>query len=102
MNLIPFQSQAETASGIAGMALGDAFGAAVPGAGNAIDLAKSLLGGGRSGSTMAAILGPNFGARFITGLIGFLLIAAAIFTHPTVVKVGKQVAKTAGEAAAAA
>lgn len=47
-------------------------------------------------------LGPNALARVVTGLLGLLLIAAAIFTHPTVINVGKKAAKAAGEAAAVA
>ena len=48
-----------------------------------------------------AVFGPHSGARFVTGLLGILLIAAAIFTHPTVVNIGKKAARAAGEAAAA-
>lgn len=41
-------------------------------------------------------------ARVVTGLLGVLLIAAAIFTHPTVINVGKKIGKATGEAAIAA
>lgn len=37
------------------------------------------------------------GTRIITGFLGLLLIAAAIFTHPTVINVGKKVGETAAK-----
>ncbi len=40
-------------------------------------------------------------SRLITAVLGVLLIAAALFTHPTVINVGKK-AKKAGKAAAVA
>lgn len=53
-------------------------------------------------SPSSAILSSLPTARIVTGILGFLLIAAAIFTHPTVVNVTKRAATVAGEAAAAA
>jgi hypothetical protein len=37
--------------------------------------------------------------RLATGLLGLMLIAAAIFTHPTVIAVGKRAAEAGAEAA---
>ena len=53
-------------------------------------------------SMISAFSKGNVTARIVTGLLGVLLIAAAIFTHPTVINVGKKAARVAGEAAAAA
>jgi hypothetical protein len=110
MNILPFQNEAETASGIAGDIL---TGAATGGTGvsgmsiglpSAGELGKvaGFLGGGGTPLSLTSFFGPNAGARIVTGILGLLLIAAAIFTHPTVLNVSKKVAKAAGEAAAAA
>lgn len=40
------------------------------------------------------------GARGVTLLLGFLLIAAAIFSHPVVVETAKSAGRTAGKIAA--
>jgi hypothetical protein len=111
MNILPFQNEAETASGIAGNILTDVVtgGTGVPvgmstGLPGASELGKvaAFLGGGGTPLSLTSFFGPNAGARIVTGILGMLLIAAAIFTHPTVVNVSKKVAKAAGEAAAAA
>lgn len=105
---LPFESDELAASGIAGDALAGSTlpgglgslgvktaGAglsAVPGIG---PLLQSILGAG----TGTSILGPNAVARFVTGFLGVLLIAAAIFTHPTVINIGKKAARAANKAA---
>lgn len=60
------------------------------------DLMLDLLGasGAQTKSSNSHLV-----AQIVTGLLGVLLIAAAIFTHPTVINVGKKTARAAGRAA---
>ncbi len=51
-----------------------------------------------AGKEVNKLLGDWVGVRGITALLGLLLIAAAIFTHPTVINVGKTVGKVAAAA----
>jgi hypothetical protein len=59
------------------------------GAASAATAVKSKLSG----------LSSWYGIRGITLLLGLMLIAAAIFTHPTVINLGGKVAKAAAVAA---
>lgn len=104
-NYLPFESEELTASGIATDAL---TSSAIPGIGTLGNLAKGIGGSvlnfaaPPSVSLGTAIFGPNAGARVLTALIGLLLISAAIFTHPTVINVGKKAGRAAAELGAAA
>lgn len=108
LNSLPLSSQAATASQIAGTAL---LGAFLPGAGGETFNPFAAAGAANPAnapalpslaSSIEALFGPNWMARIVTGFLGLLLIAAAIFTHPTVINVGKKVGKAAAEAGAAA
>lgn len=106
---LPFESDELAASGIAGSALAGTIlpTTGVPGLGANAGL-SSVPGIGGLASSILGVqspsnpFGPNALARFVTGLVGLLLIAAAIFTHPTVISVGKKAARAAGELGAAA
>lgn len=96
-----------------GTALGAGSEILVPGSGPAVAAGVDALSSSQNSSSAASsptwldqqISGLFTGeliARIATGFLGFLLIAAAIFTHPTVIQVGKKVGKAAAEAGAAA
>lgn len=60
----------------------------------------SAAPGASAGLSIGSVLfSPGGLARIITGLLGLILIAAAIFTHPTVVKITEKAASAAAVAA---
>lgn len=73
------------------------------GAASAANPALGALAQMRSvGSNASGALSGWIGARGVTLLLGFLLIAAAIFSHPVVVETAKSAGRTAGKIAAVA
>jgi len=75
----------------------DALESSLPAAFGAAGI--SVPGGSGAAKPTSGWLNGIFGAKGLTFLIGFLLIAAALFTHPTVINVASKAAEGAAAAA---